>query len=282
VRRIRLVDRLAPYVREAPRGSTLLARRPPVAAAPSVDRLLRALAGRLDRLVGGAASVQRRLEQAASPLSLEQFRAEQVIWSGVGMLAGVALCVLLTARGNPVTPVAWLLLAVLGVAVGGVLRDRMLTRDVRRRQAVMLAEFPAVAELLALAVGAGESPRGALERLTRCSHGHLAAELSRTLADARAGVGLVEALERMAARTSLPALERFVDGMAVAIDRGTPLADVLRAQAADVREEGRRALLEAGGRKEIGMLVPVVFLILPVTVVVALFPGFVSLHLAVP
>jgi len=32
----------------------------------------------------------------------------------------------------------------------------------------------------------------------------------------------------------------------VAIERGTPLADVLRAQATDVREVGKRALLEAG------------------------------------
>jgi tight adherence protein C len=52
---------------------------------------------------------------------------------------------------------------------------------------------------------------------------------------------------------------------------------VLRAQAVDVREAGKRGLLESGGRKEIGMMVPVVFLVLPVTVVFALFPGIVGL-----
>jgi tight adherence protein C len=67
-----------------------------------------------------------------------------------------------------------------------------------------------------------------------------------------------------------------VDGVLVALERGTPLADVLRAQAADVREAGRRSLLEAGGRKEIGMLVPVVFAILPTTVLFALYPGLVA------
>jgi tight adherence protein C len=70
--------------------------------------------------------------------------------------------------------------------------------------------------------------------------------------------------------------------MAIAVERGTPLAEVLRSQAADVRESTRRALLEAGGRKEIAMLVPVVFFVLPVTVIFALFPGFYSLRLAVP
>ncbi len=52
---------------------------------------------------------------------------------------------------------------------------------------------------------------------------------------------------------------------------------MLRAQAADVREFGKRALLEVGGRKEISMMVPVVFLLLPVTVLFALYPGLLTL-----
>jgi tight adherence protein C len=67
--------------------------------------------------------------------------------------------------------------------------------------------------------------------------------------------------------------------VAVAVERGTPLAEVLRAQAVDVREAGKRALLESAGRREIGMMIPVVFFVLPVTVVFALFPGFYGLQL---
>ena len=47
----------------------------------------------------------------------------------------------------------------------------------------------------------------------------------------------------------------------------------LRAQAQDVREMGRRELMEAAGRKEIQMMVPLVFGILPLTVIFAVFPG---------
>ena len=46
-----------------------------------------------------------------------------------------------------------------------------------------------------------------------------------------------------------------------------------------MRESARRELMEAGGRKEVAMMLPVVFLILPVTVVFAFFPGFVGLQL---
>ena len=81
----------------------------------------------------------------------------------------------------------------------------------------------------------------------------------------------------MSDRTTLEPFARFLQGLVVAIERGTPMADVLRAQAADVREASKRALLEAGGRKEISMMIPVVFLLLPITVLFALYPGLVTL-----
>jgi tight adherence protein C len=56
----------------------------------------------------------------------------------------------------------------------------------------------------------------------------------------------------------------------------------MHAQAADVREAGRRSLIEAGARKEVLMMVPVVFLVLPVTVLFAFWPGVVGLRLVTP
>ena len=75
---------------------------------------------------------------------------------------------------------------------------------------------------------------------------------------------------------------KFAQGIAVAIERGTPLADVLHAQAADVREAGRRELIEVAARREVAMMVPVVFLVLPVTVLFAFWPGVVGLSLTTP
>jgi len=134
---------------------------------------------------------------------------------------------------------------------------------------------------LALAVSAGEGATGALDRVCRLSRGELSAELGACLAEARAGANLPTALQGLADRTGLTSLSRFVDGIVVAAERGTPLAEVLRAQAQDVRESGRRAVMEEGGRKEIAMMIPVVFLVLPVTVLFAIYPGVAFLRLAV-
>jgi tight adherence protein C len=286
LRRPRLDDRLAPYLRDAPRASRLLADDRAVTPFPALERLLgpvvRDLARRIDHGLGGTASVRRRLEQAGRDRTVEQFRVEQVVWGAAGLAGGLALAAIAAARGTGGNPLGYLVVAAVLTLTGVMARDRALTAQVRRRETRMVAEFPTIAELLALSVGAGEGPIAALERVARLAKGELPTELSRVLADARSGASVVAAMERMAARTSLPVLARFVDGMAIAVERGTPLADVLRAQATDVRELGRRALLEAGGRKEIAMLMPVVFLVLPVTVIFALFPGFYSLQLAVP
>ncbi len=277
-RRPSLDDRLAPYLRDTPRPSRLLGAGGALTPFPTLERLIRPVLGDavtfVERWVGGIASVRRRLEQLGGHMTVEQFRAEQVIWGGFGLAAalGLALAQLLGgARPNPVA-----VLASAGIlTVAGVLgRDRWLTKQVRAREQRMLEEFPTIAELLALAVTAGEGPVGALERVHRISSGELSRELGRALAEARAGATLVSALDGIARRTSLAPLSRFVDGVAIAVERGTPLAEVLRAQAVDVREAGKRLLLESAGKREIAMMVPVVFLILPVTLMFALFPGF--------
>ena len=99
------------------------------------------------------------------------------------------------------------------------------------------------------------------------------------LADVRSGTVLTSALTHLESRVDSLHVTRLSEAISVALERGTPLTDVMRAQAADVREASRRALMEEGGRREIAQMVPVVFLVLPITVVFALFPGLFVLRL---
>ena len=270
-----LADRVLPYLKDTPRPSTLLAGdlAPSGALASLFAPVVRELSRHVERVMGGTASVRRRLLRAGLAQDVDRFRAQQVLWGvagGVGMLAFGTFSAI--TRGS--SPFLVVLLTGIGVISGITGADWFLSHRATRREARMLAEFPTIAELLALAVGAGEGAVGALERVCRLSHGALSDELRHCLADARAGANLPVALQGLADRTGLISLTRFVDGIVIAVERGTPLADVLRAQAQDVREEGRRSIMEAGGKKEIAMMVPVVFLVLPVTVLFAVYPGF--------
>ncbi|WP_277212362.1 type II secretion system F family protein [Isoptericola croceus] len=281
-RRITLDERLAPALRPRDASSALL--REQVVHTPFgvVERLLAPwvsdAAHWFERFGSTREEIQRRLDRAGRAETVEQFRARQLVWTVLGLVVGLASAVLLAAtRGSAVIPLV--ALVILAGAVGFVACDRRLSNLAQRREERMLAEFPTVAELLALAVTAGEGPMPALERVASTARGELSEEISTTLADVRAGAPIAVALTAMADRTNLPSLTRFAEGVAVALERGTPLADVLRAQAQDVRESGRRALMEAGGKKEVVMLVPVVFLILPITVVFAVFPSLATLQI---
>ena len=282
-RRATLNDRLLPYLRDAPRPSRLLdSRQVGGAGAMRVlaGPLVADLGGRIEAVLGGSASVKRRLLRAGKAPDVDRFRAEQVLWGAAGLLLGILLAsVVWFGQGGSVVQPVLIVLCTVGAGVVG--RDQWLSREATARERRMLSEFPTIAELLALAVGAGEGAVGALERVCRLSHGELSAELSRCLADARAGANLPTALQGLADRTGLVSLSRFVDGMVIAVERGTPLAEVLRAQAQDVRETGRRSVMEAGGKKEIAMMFPVVFLVLPVTVLFAVFPGFAFLRFSI-
>jgi tight adherence protein C len=282
LRPIRLADRIAPYLGDTPKPSRLLAQ-PSASATPfAVARrlfgpMLVDVGAFLDKTVGGAASVRRRLSGLGSRLTVEEFRIEQVVWGAGGLLGGGLLVALGGWARGGVDPVLVAIVAIGGL-LGGILgRDWYLTRQLNRREETMLAEFPVFADLLALAVVAGEAPPDALSRVCRLTGGELARDLNVALAQSRTGVPLTTALTEVAERTTLEPFARFIQGIVVGLERGTPLADVLRAQAVDVREIGKRALLEAGGRKEISMMVPVVFLILPVTVLFALYPGLLTL-----
>lgn len=258
LRRPLLAVRVLPYVRDLPRGD-----RP--ALPPTQTGAFRVLLGpllgsaavSLERVLGGNASIRRRLERANLAMTVHDFRIEQVLWGVMGFAAAAALSLVVALR-SPGRTVPLLVLCVVAFVLGVLLRENRLSSQVTERERRILAEFPTVAELLALAVGAGEGPVSALDRVVSRSSGQLSTDLGVVLADTRAGVPVTAALDALARRSGLPVVSRFAEGMAVAIERGTPLAHVLHAQAADVREAGRRALIESGARKEIVMMVPVV------------------------
>jgi tight adherence protein C len=286
IRRPQLALRVLPYVRDLPQvgrspALKVVSSSPATAAVGVFGPLVRAAADAMERALGGATAVRRRLERADIEKSVHEFRIEQVVWGLACFALAAAYGVLQALAGGGAT-LSSVVLCVLAFAFGVIVRDHHLSGQVRARERQIIAEFPAVAELLALAVAAGESPVAALDRVVRRSGGELSRDLGRVLAAIRTGEPIAAAFDRWSASTGLPLVARFAQGIAVAVERGTPLADVLHAQAADVREAGRRELIEIAARKEILMMVPVVFLVLPVTVFFAFWPGVVGLHLTTP
>lgn len=275
-RRSTFAARIAPQLRAGRMQSALLTSHD---AGGSFGPLGRILAPFVQDLVRRSSSIspmgdalKKRIARAGLDISVSDFRAQQFLWAGIGLCAAL-LATILSVPNENFNPLLSLVMVVGFPICGFSLRDWWLGETIARRARKILGQFPNVAELMALSVAAGESTLGSLERVRRSSEGELPDEFGRVLAEVRAGRALGEALRSMADRVDQDIMTRFVDAILVATDRGTPLAQVMRDQAQDVRDAAKRELMETAGKKEVSMLLPVVFGILPLTVIFAVFPG---------
>nr|WP_241429106.1 type II secretion system F family protein [Agrococcus sp. ARC_14] len=275
LRRPLLLHRVAPYVLDVSAGARDLVARSRVspthvlgvAASPIGDRLTPVV----HAVLGAPEGIHRRLRQAASSETVADFRGRQLRWSVLGGAIGAGLGVAGALQGAHVAlPAA---LALLGAAIGAFTVDWLVQQRAKRRLSRISSELPSILEFLSLSLAAGEGLQDALRRVGAAGHSALGRELAGVVADAAAGTSLSSALAMLADELAHPAVTRSVDQMRGALERGTPLAQTLQAQALDARDAAKRDLLEAAGRKEISMLVPLVFGLLPTTVAFALWPG---------
>ena len=138
-------------------------------------------------------------------------------------------------------------------------------------------EFPAVVEMFALLVSAGISPSQAFLTVSEKSEGEMHKVLATLVQSLLDGQSLVSALDEMNETLPSQLMRRFNDSIIIALERGTPLSEVLTRQVEEVRAAQRTRLIEKAGKAEVTLMIPVVFLILPVSVLFALWPSYFSL-----
>ena len=168
--------------------------------------------------------------------------------------------------------------ALLGV-IAYVLLDRELSKDIKKRRELIESEFPAVIEMLTLAIAAGETPMSAMLRIAQSADGQLAKEFQIVVAGVRSGIPLNETLDAMGRRVKSVMIRRFVDALVTATLRGAPLVEVLSRHAVEARGNHRNRVMGAAGKAEISMMIPVVFLILPISILFALWPSLTNLNM---
>jgi tight adherence protein C len=221
-------------------------------------------------------SVQDRLREIGknSPESFFEFRSKQL---GNSLLVGAAITLLLIFAGKSLLSV--LLLGFLAAISTYFYIDRTLTKRVNQHKLQVESEFPAVIEMYSLAMSAGETPLAAMERIGRTATGSMAIEFNKVVALVKSGKPFHIALDAMGRDLNSIAIRRFVDSLIIATLRGAPLIDVLQRHAQEARELQRNRVLGAAAKAEISMMIPVVFLILPISILFALWPSLANLNL---
>ena len=141
------------------------------------------------------------------------------------------------------------------------------------------SELPGLIQMLTLMIASGISPLRAIELIALDTKSELSSELLQILERVRQGDSSSQALDAFARRVNTLDARRFSNAISMALERGSPLIPVLSALVGDARNEEKVRLLRRVGKAEIALMVPVVFLLLPISVLFALFPSFMGLQM---
>lgn len=242
------------------------------------------------RLLGPSAQSLARIGKAITPKDWLARMRRRASLAGLG--AGAVESVLaakgiLTLAGAFLLPAAAaavgariggvILWAIMGGAMGFIVPDVWLARRADRRQADIRATLPETLDLMAISVQAGLGLEGAIELVSRKLPGALGEELQRLLQETQLGTSRREALEKLRSRTDVPELSAFTLALVQADTIGSPIAEVLRSHAAEIRMIRRQRARETAAKVPVKLLFPLLFGIFPALAVVVIGPAAVSI-----
>lgn len=144
----------------------------------------------------------------------------------------------------------------------------------KSRQEEFDAELPTQIQLLTVLISSGVSPARAIALLSTRSNSISSQRFSELVNGIEAGETIVEALDKLAQRHHSLVLRRFITSLILGIERGSSLTPILISQVRDSRLSNKSETLKRAGKAEIALLIPVVFLILPISILFALWPSY--------
>jgi len=157
--------------------------------------------------------------------------------------------------------------------VGFFFPDILLNDRIRKRKAEISRELPNVIDLLTLCVEAGMDFMLAVRRVVSdykpCA---VTEELAYVLRQIQMGRSRSEALKHFAWRVDMPEVSSFVRALIQGDRMGTPIGEILRVQAEEMRLYRIMKAEEAGMKAPIKMLLPLLFFIMPVILIVVAGP----------
>jgi len=199
--------------------------------------------------------------------SLAAYRLAQLrsiaIGLGLALVAGQVLSLSFLQR---------LILAGLGLVIGGTRQRSALDSAVERRRERMRIEIYTVNQLLAMRVRAGGGVIHALQQIVGRGEGEVVSELADALRLHRSGWRAGDSLRRIAELTPEPFCGRTYRLLATAEERGADLAPALLDLAEDVRETRRESIRRQATKRRAAMLIPTIAILAPVLILFVAAP----------
>lgn len=136
-----------------------------------------------------------------------------------------------------------------------------------------------LASVLGLGLHNGESPLGVLDWVSQRLKGQLGRRLRQAVLAIRTGSSLSVELSALAKESKYAEYAETLDRLARAAQLGTDVSSQVQVLAETANSAHRVQLLAKQSRTELRMLLPLVFLILPTTILFAVYPSLQMLQL---
>jgi len=137
----------------------------------------------------------------------------------------------------------------------------------------LLLEIPDFASLIGFAVSAGESLESSLRLAVSRSSGILSHEFAALISNVDHGAVLGVELEKLATASQSEQVRELASKLALASANGSAVSDLIADYVQSSVQELKAHLLERAGKNETKMMIPLVFVILPITVMFAVYPS---------
>jgi tight adherence protein C len=221
------------------------------------------------------ARINELLVWAGSPTKWDAERvvALKIIGGIGGGFGGAMLGAILPFAG----PVKLLTVATFGM-IGYLLPSVQLVAMANKRQRGIQRQLSDVMDLLTISVEAGLGLDAAIGQVVANVPGPLSEELARLSQEIQIGVTRADAFRHLGERTNVPELRGFVMAMVQGDLFGVSIANILRAQARELRQKRRQRAEEIAQKIPVKLLFPMIFLVLPATFIVVLGPGAIKIY----
>lgn len=147
-------------------------------------------------------------------------------------------------------------------------------RRISKKQANEIdLELPDLIELMAVALSSGLSIHQSIERVACRSSARFSGELKLLLKRVTLGSRYDTELTALCDRVPTAAVREFANKISIALTRGTPLVLAFNSLCESLRARQSNILLARAGANETKMLIPLVTLVLPTTVIFAIYPS---------
>jgi len=148
------------------------------------------------------------------------------------------------------------------------------------KQSEINEELVSILQMLSIMISSGESPMSAMRYVSQRSDGILPNLIRQSITKYADGNNITQTLDFLATATGSAQVRRLTNSIQIAIHRGTPILDVLNNQVIALNKQINFNLMKRSGKSEIALLIPVVFLILPVSISFAIWPSLYGLNQA--